>query len=408
MASVRKKVLRVALASGAVALIALAVLVYRRGVDRVLMGVTLFHGAEQYENFNRAAELFPASTMAKARTPSPFPAGEPAVLPATFVFNGVTIKVAEFLKKTDTSALLVLKDGKIRHEHYALTGGPDTHWLAWSVAKSFISALVGIAVHDGHIASIEDPISKYVPSLVGSGYDGVRIKDVLQMSSGVSWDETYANPLSDVNRFGLTLFLGGSLDAFTAGLQRARTPGNNHYSSADTHALGMLLTRATGRSVTDYMREKLWEPLGMESSGHWLLDDAGMEMVFGGLNATARDYAKLGELYRLGGFWQGKQLVPEAWVKASVTPDAPHLTPEAKADDLFPVGYGYQWWIPAGTEREFSAIGIYNQFVYVNPTRNVTIVKLSAFSDYALGWDEDAYRELQTLELLRTIAHALD
>ena len=121
MASVQKKVLLVALAAGAVGLIALAVLVYRRGVDRVLMGVTLFHGAEQYENFNRAAKLFPASTMAKARRPSPFPAGEPAVLPATFVFHGVTIKVTEFLKETDTSALLVLKDGKIRHEHYALT-----------------------------------------------------------------------------------------------------------------------------------------------------------------------------------------------------------------------------------------------------------------------------------------------
>lgn len=409
MGPLRRKVRLVAVVLGVVLVMGVALIVHRRGTARVLMGVTLFHGAEQYDNFSRAAQLFPASTMPKARHPFHFPAGDPSPLPAGFVYKGVTTSVTEFLRETDTSALLVLKDGKVRHEYYNLTGSPTTHWLSWSVAKSFISALVGIAVHEGHIASIEAPITKYVPSLMGSGYDGVRIKDVLQMSSGVSWDETYANPFSDVNRFGLALFLGGSLDAFTATLQRARHPGRyNHYSSADTHALGMLLTKATGRSVTDYMREKLWEPLGMESSGQWLLDDQGMEMVFGGLNATARDYAKIGELYRRGGVWEGKQIIPEAWVKASVTPDAPHLTPEAKANEPFPLGYGYQWWIPAGHEREFSAIGIYNQFVYVTPTHNVTIVKLSAFSGYALGWNESAYREMQTLELFRTIARVLE
>jgi CubicO group peptidase (beta-lactamase class C family) len=409
MTSIRKKLSLVALALALAVVSSVAILVYRRGADRLLMGITLFHGFEQYDNFSRVTQFFPVSTMPKSQRPYRFPVGEPAALPTEFAYKGVTTNVAEFLKETDTSALLVLKDGKVRHESYYLTGGPNTHWLSWSVAKSFISALVGIAVHEGHIASIEQPISKYVPALVGSGYDGVRIKDVLQMSSGVSWDETYANPFSDVNRFGLTLFLGGSLDAFTASLRRARPPGTyNHYNSADTHALGMLLTKATGRSVTDYMREKLWEPLGMENSGHWLLDDHGMEMVFGGLNATARDYAKLGELYRLGGRWQGQQLVPEAWVKASVTPDAPHLIREPNPDDIYPAGYGYQWWVPASTEGEFAAIGIYNQFIYVNPTRDVTIVKLSAFSGYALGWDERAFRELQSLELFRTIAQRLE
>ncbi|MFT3921836.1 MAG: serine hydrolase [Myxococcales bacterium] len=402
----KKGLLAIALISGFVAMA--GVVLYRRGPGRIAMGVTLFHGAEQAENFSRAAQLFPASTMPRSRAPFQFPRGEPTQLPVAFAYKGKTTTVEDFLAETDTSALLVLKDGKVRYERYDLTGGPDVHWLSWSVAKSFVSALVGIAVGEGHIASIEEPISKYVPALRSSGYDGVRIKDVLQMSSGVSWDETYANPFSDVNRFGTVMFLGGSLDAFTASLQRARKPGTlNHYSSADTHALGMLLAKATGRSVTDYMREKLWEPLGMESTGYWLTDDAGMEMVFGGLNATARDYAKIGELYRQRGTWRGKQLVPQAWVDASITPDAPHLTPEAKANDPFPVGYGFQWWIPAGSEREFSAIGIYNQFVYVNPTRNVVIVKLSAFSGYALGWDESAYREIQTIELFRTIARVL-
>lgn len=399
------------LIGGALALVAIAVgmLVHERGVDRLLMGVTLFHGVEQYDNFNRAAELFPASTMRQSEQPRQFPEGERITLPKSFSYKGATLDVEKFLAETDTSALLVLRNGSIRYERYMLTGGRDVHWLSWSVAKSFISALVGIAVHEGRIKSIEDPITKYVSSLRGSAYDGVRIKDVLQMSSGARWDETYANPFSDVSRFGTTLFLGGSLNRFTATLERERTPGTyNQYNSADTHALGMLLTRATGRSVSSYMEEKLWRPLGMESTGHWLLDDHGMEMVFGGLNATARDYAKIGELYRLGGMWQGKEILSKSWVHASITPDAPHLTPEAKAGDVFPVGYGYQWWIPASQQGEFSAIGIYNQFVYVNPTRNVVIVKLSAFSGYAMGLDEWAYREMPTLALLRTIAEHVD
>jgi hypothetical protein len=169
----------------------------------------------------------------------------------------------------------------------------------------------------------------------------------------------------------------------------------------------MLLRQSTGRTIADYMTEKLWHPLGMESDAYWMLDSEKMEMAFGGLNATARDYAKLGELYRLGGRWDGRQVVPRAWVQASVTPDAPHLTPEAKADTDFPVGYGYQWWIPAGDEGEFTAIGVYNQFIYVNPSREVVVVKLSAFSDYAISLDDSAYRELETIEFFRAIGERI-
>ena len=381
---------------------------YQRELRRISFAISLFSGSEQYENFNRMTELYPTTTMAAAETPYQFEDGEPISLPTSFVYKGTVVESETFLAETDTSALLVIHDGKVRFERYMLTGGRGVNWFSASVAKSFISAAVGIAVAEEHIASIEEPITKYAPSLAGSAYDGVRIKDILQMSSGVRWNEDYSDPESDINRFGQIMAVGGSMNEFAGTLDRESEPGTvNHYNSMDTQVLGMLLVGATGRTITDYMAEKLWRPLGMESDAYWMVDSKGMEMAFGGLNATARDYAKLGELYRLGGLWNDAQIIPEAWVRASVTPDAPHLTPEAKADDPFPVGYGYQWWIPASDEGEFSAIGVYNQFIFVNPSRNLVIVKLSAFSDYAISLEESAYREIETFDFFRAISEVL-
>ncbi len=384
---------------------------FQREIDRAAFAATLFSGAEQYENFNRLAELYPVSTMTASETPFDFPDGEAAPLPASFTYKGKEIDTETFLQETDTSAVLVIKDGEVRTERYMLTGGRDVNWLSMSVAKSFISAAVGIAVEEGHITSIEEPITKYALSLAGSAYDGVRIKDILQMSSGAAWNEDYSDPESDINRFGQIMALGGSFNAFAATLKRDKEPGTyNHYNSTDTQVLGMLLVGATGRTIADYMEEKLWKPLGMESDAYWLVDSEGMEMAFGGLNATARDYAKLGELYRLGGVWNGKQIIPAEWVSASITPDAPHLLPETKVaqGDFFPVGYGYQWWLPASTEGEYSAIGVYNQFIFVNPTKGTVIVKLSANSNYATSLDESAYREMETFELFRAINASLN
>jgi len=403
-----KKRLVIAVVASVTVGVAVAAWVYWRDLNRIPFVASLFTGAEQYENFNRIDELFPTSTMPAAAEPFQFEEGARISLPDSFVYDGDVVDTETFLAETDTSAVLVIEDGKIRFERYMLTGGRDVNWLSMSVAKSFVSAAIGIAVEEGHIASIEEPITSYVPSLAGSAYDGVRIKDILQMSSGARWNEDYSDPESDINRFGRIFAIGGSLGEFAATLEREWEPGTvNHYNSTDTQVLGMLLVAATGRTVTDYMTEKLWGPLGMESDAYWMVDSENMEMVFGGLNATARDYAKLGELYRLGGIWNGRQIVPKAWVHASVTPDAPHLTPEAKADDLFPVGYGYQWWIPAGDEGEFSAIGVYNQFIFVNPSRDLVVVKLSAFSDYAISLEDSAYREIETFEFFRAIAEAL-
>jgi CubicO group peptidase (beta-lactamase class C family) len=375
-----------------------------------LTDFNLFSGEPQHDNFARLKDHVPTARLAPAQKTFSWPQGQAAIFPATYDYEGQTRSSETFFTETDTAGLLVLKDGLVRIERYALSGGPAVPWISMSVAKSFISALVGIAVSEGHIASIEDPISAYIRVDPGSAYDGVAIRNVLQMSSGARWNEDYADPNSDVHRLAAAMVGAISHDDFIAGMVRETEPGTVcRYNSGDTQALGHLLVKATGRSITDYMQDKLFEPLGMVDPGYWLIDRTGMEMAYAGLNLTARDYAKLGELYRLGGKWNGQQIVPADWVKASVRWDAPHLLPGCPilSDHTLPFGYGYQWWLPDGTDGEFSAIGIYNQFVYVDPSRGVVIVKQSANRAYGTTMDEATNREDETIAFLRGIARQL-
>ena len=369
--------------------------------------LALFSGAPQHQNFGRFKDMAPTSAMAASTKPFAFPVGKSIDLPNHYSFEGQQKSVEEFFTETDTTALLVLKEGQMVLERYALTGGPDVHWISWSVSKSFVSALVGIAVHEGHIRSVEDPISDYIPVPKGSAYHDVSIKNVLQMSSGARWNEDYSDPSCDV--FRLAAAMGGamSLEEFVAGMATESPPGTVcRYNSGETQALGMLLAYATKRTLSDYMQEKLFEPLGMNAEGYWLVDKTGKEMAFAGLNLIARDFIKIGELYRNDGVWNGQQVVPAAWVKASITADASHLVPGKPwlSDHTLPFGYGYQWWLPAGQDGEFTALGIYNQVVYADRSRGVVIYKQSANRAYGTSKDEATNREIETIEFVRSIA----
>ena len=374
-------------------------------------GMRLFSGEPQYENFARIQHLLPVSPLQPAARPFAFPRGEDVALPEVYDHHGTPRPLQALLDGTHTSALLVLQDGTVRFERYWLTGGPEVQWMSMSVAKSFVSALVGIACSEGHIASIEDPISNYVPLLAGTAYDGVSIRHVLQMSSGARWNEDYTDAGSEIARMGAASAPGGSFDAFMQTMVRETTPGTLcQYDSADTQALGMLVAAATGRSLTAYMQEKLCEPLGMASPGYWVTDSQGREMAFAGLLLTARDFARIGELYRNAGRWQGVQVVPADYVAASLAKGEargePHLAPGRPlvGGHAFPFGYGYQWWLPAGDDGEFSAIGVYNQFVYVDPSRGVVIVKLSANPAYGTSHDDADNKDEENLLALRAIA----
>lgn len=361
-------------------------LFYAAKIRRVYHAMSLFEADAIVDNFRTVNDWWSSTPIQAPKETISFPSRSGTELPDSFEALGRSVRVNEFLEKTYTVGLLVLQNDTVVHESYYRDHTPDQEQIVWSVSKSFLSALFGIAMEEGHIKSIEETVETYCPSLIGSGYEGVKIKDVLQMSTGVGFNEDYADFFSDINRWGRDFSWGNSQDAFASSLERERKPGTyHHYVSIDTHVLGMILVQASGRSIADYAQEKLWGPLGMEHDSHWLIDDYGMEAALGGLTTTVRNCAKLGSLFLNKGNWQGKQLVPEQWVIDSTTPDAPHVMPGDRPNSAHSLGYGYQWWIPEGDQGEFLAIGVYNQFIYINPTTRTVVVKHSANPGFASG-----------------------
>ena len=282
-------------------------------------------------------------------------------------------EVDRWIEDRHVTALVVLKDGQIVYENYFRGTKPEEKRIGWSIAKSYLSALLGILLAEGAIDSLDDPVTKYAPQLAGGAYDGATLLKVLQMSSGVTFDEDYLDQKSDINRMGRVLALGGEMDDFAAGLTETfAAPGAGwKYVSIDTHIVGMVVRGATGRSVTDLLSEKVIQPLGLEYAPYYLTDGVGTAFVLGGLNMTTRDYARFGQMYLQGGAWQSTQIVPADWVVASTIPSAP--TAEGA------IGYGYQWWIPQGSDAgTFMARGIYGQYIYIDTARGVVIATNAA------------------------------
>ena len=365
--------------------------------------------AMEMENIERSFlemnKYFLSKSLSKSEQPFIFPSKRNMELPGEFRHSTDYYNTAEFLDSSYTQGLLVLKNDTIVYEDYWRGQKPNTAHISWSVAKSYISLLFGIAIQEGYLEDLYLNVDHYLPELKGSGYEGVKIKDVLEMSSGVKFDETYSNPNSDISRWFGTFIQGKSQDSFAATLVNERKPGTyNQYVSINTHVLGMILVRVTGKSITDYMQEKIWTPLGCEFDGYWLSDKEGMEMALGGLNATLRDYAKLGQLYLHKGKWGEMQVISSRWVDESTIPAEEHLKPDSKNSSSQGIGYGYQWWIPEGDDGEILAIGVFNQYIYINPTTHTVIVKNSANENYYDG--TNPYRSTSVhLELFRKIAY---
>lgn len=346
-------------------------------------GITLFAEDRRVENFRAMDKVMPFRPVARSGPVWEF-GSDPRPLPQSYVFDGETRDLGAFLDRTFTSGLLVLRQGDVTHEEYRLGADESSRFTSWSMAKSVISALVGVAIDEGHIADIRDPIGAYVPALAGSAYGAVPIEDALTMSSGVAFDENYDDPFSDINMlFIRAMAMRTPVEEIIAALEAKGPPGvANDYVSSDTMALGLLIEAATGVPVAEYLETRLWGPMGAESDAFWNTDRSGREFALCCLNATLRDYARFGRLYLEGGAREGRPVVPADWVAASVNPTAAHLQPGANPASGWTFGYGYKWWIPEDPRGDFLAIGVWGQYIYVDPARETVIVKTSVDPDF--------------------------
>jgi CubicO group peptidase (beta-lactamase class C family) len=364
---------------------------------------SLFDADERVENFRHMDEIFPAEPIDAAPARFELPR-DIRPLRVTYWFGGEQRTLDDFLVRVSATGLLVIKDGTIVDERYLQGADAASRFTSWSMAKSFVSTLVGLALAEGRIESLDDPISDYVPELADSAYDGVPIRHVLQMSSGVDFDETYDSRFSDINLFFIKLFLlGKSADDTIDDYDSAEPSGRRfHYASIDTQALGMLVRAVYRRPLVEVLEERLWHPLGAAAAS-WNIDDtdgSGTAIAFCCLNARLRDFARLGQLYLQGGRWRGQRLLPEEWVRQATTPGAPFLEPGAIPDRYGRRGYQYQWWVPPGYHREYYAGGIWGQYVYVSEPDRLVIARTSVDPDYRQHGEE-------SMAVFRAIADAL-
>jgi CubicO group peptidase (beta-lactamase class C family) len=335
-------------------------------------------------SFRHMDRVFPYHVVYRAGPISDLPLADHQLGKVSYTWKGETHTLSELHRISKTTGFLVIKNGKIVQERYFGGASETSTFTSMSVAKSFTSTLVGIALADGKIKSIDDPITDYLPEFKGTGYDDVPIKAILQMSSGVKFTERYdPGRYSDMD----LMFERGMIDEneplndYLKGLARMAPPGTKFaYKGADTQALGWMIRRVTGESLADYLSDKIWQPMGMERDAFWNVDHAGpdgMETAFTCLNATLRDFGRFGEMFLNRGRWNGRQIVPAEWVEQATTSQSPQVQP-GKIFKYSPLGYGYQWWT-FPEDGAFAAEGIYFQFIFVDPKEDLVIVKTSAF-----------------------------
>lgn len=283
----------------------------------------------------------------------------------------------QYLEENNTVAFMVIHKDTIQYEKYFKGYDKAAIVPSFSMAKSVTSILIGCAIKDGLIKSVDEPVTNYIPELKENGFDKVTLEHLLQMTSGLEFNEGYSNPFGEV----ATFYYGTNLRKATTKLKLKRAPGEAfEYVSGNPQILGLVLERALKtKNITEYLQEKLWQPLGMEYDASWSLDrkNDGLEKTFCCINARARDFAKIGRLYLNKGNWNGQQVVPESWVKQSTKVDT------SKGSAWY---YQYQWWLPTKS-GDFMAAGILGQYIYVNPAKDLVIVRLGKNKGKA-DWDQ--------------------
>lgn len=353
---------------------------------------TLFWSqAEREAGFRNMQALFPSDTAAAGERVRALPEGAPLALP------GGEAWLDDYMARNHIAGLMVLQDGSIRLQRYGLGFDPDQRWESYSVAKSVTSTLLGIALQQGLVGGLDDRLPRYVPELAGSAYAEVTVGQLLTMTSGVRWNEDYADPDSDVAR----MYLGPCIDgqahvlSYLRALPRAHPPGTHwNYNTAETDLLGIVVERATGRPLAHYLSDALWKPYGMAADATWIRDECdGSNTGGSGLSATLGDYARIGQFMLEGARIDGRQAIAEAWMQGAVRGQDSEGAPER--------GYGYLWW--TDPDGSYMAAGIFGQMVHVDPSRRLVVVQLAA-------WPEATSKALvaDRRGLLAAVREALD
>lgn len=323
-----------------------------------------------FRMMDRLPLIIESRPIPRGETVRPLPEGPPLDLSAE-------IDLDAYLAAQNAAALVILQDGKVRLERYGNRFTPEGRWTSFSVAKSLTSTLVGAAIADGYIDSLDDPVAKYIPDLAGSPYEDVTVAQLLTMTSGVAWNEDYEDPASDVARFDSAEPEPGKngIVTYMRGLARAHPPGEVwNYSTGETNLIGILVSAATGKTVAEYLSEKIWAPYGMEQDATWLLGQDGHEISGCCIQASTRDFARFGQFILEGGVTADGPILPSDWLPSATLKQA----------DIGEAGFGYgfQWW--TRDDGAFMADGIFGQGIFIDPARNLVIASNANWTS-ALG-----------------------
>ncbi|MFM7395773.1 MAG: serine hydrolase domain-containing protein [Gammaproteobacteria bacterium] len=337
-----------------------------------------------FRAMDRLPLLAKAAVVNASPQPLDLPAGAPLNIPG----------LEDYMASQHTAGLVIVQDGKIRLERYGQEFAADGRWTSFSVAKSFTSTLVGAAIQDGYIKSLEDKVSQYIPDLRGSVYDEVTIRQLLTMSSGVKWNEDYEDPEADVAKFNNAKADPG-IDAtvsYMRKLPRAHPPGTVwHYNTGETNLIGVLVSSATGKPLAQYLQERIWHPAGMAATATWLEGKTDHEIAGCCIQAATRDFARFGLFVLANGNAAGRQIVPAGWF-AEATKKQMDIGVPGK-------GYGFQWW--TYDDGAVAAQGIFGQGIFIDPQRNLVIASNSNWTRASMGPEPKAreafYQEVRAV-----------
>ncbi len=372
-------------------------------VDAAARGEALQDPAKAAWLYQNVSDVFVTRTVARDANAPAMTERSVDFRDFDFEYDGVEKGLEDLFVDMETTGLVVVHDGDIVYERYARGAEQGTRFTTFSVVKSITSALVGAAIQDGAIDSVADPIERYVPEAAGTAYEGVTIEQALQMSSGVGFDLDDSGVGEDTVQLIVDTVVTGKRPALDVALSfpRIAEPGTAfNYNTAESQVILEVVMRATGKSASEYLEETIWAPLGMSHDAGWGIDrpgEAGREMGGAFFNAALRDWARFGQLFAQDGVWDGERILPEGWVRASTTSDAPHLargTVHSGGSELR--GYAYHWWtLPRG---KFTASGAYGQTIYVSPEDKLVVARASAWpGGYDLDYDNQSIAAFNAL-----------